>query len=173
MSSFISTYDTEITFIICAMFGGIMHYLKKYMKGETEAMIHEWYGKDNLAATVYTITVFFFAIIGAIAADVINEKTGFFAAMYSGFVTGFSIDAGFNGDARQMNRDLIDTKQNLTTFLGDGSKDSPSAPPTPSAPPPVDVSGAPVEGAPTPDVVTPAKPVVRPGARLVYRPKSK
>lgn len=117
ISQFISTYVTEVTFIACALLGGIMHYIKKYLNGETEAKIHEWYGRDNLAATVYTITVFFFAIIGAIAADVVNSETSFWAAMYSGFVTGFAIDAGFNGDARQMTKDLIDTKGDLNDLL--------------------------------------------------------
>ena len=111
-------YHIQIVFIITAMMGGVMHYLKKFLKGETTVKLYEWYGKANLPATIYTIVVFFFAIVGALAADVITSQTGFWAAMYSGFVTGFAIDSGFNSDA-DPSASLAHTKANLVELLGE------------------------------------------------------
>src|SRR5574343_317193 len=117
MYDFISHNKIQIVFIICALLGGVMHYLKKYLKGETDNKIYEWFGTSNITATIYTIIVFFFAIVGAIAANVVNEQTGFWAAMYSGFVTGFAIDAGFNGDQSNMAGDLARVKTDLKTIF--------------------------------------------------------
>ena len=111
--SFLTENQVQFVFIVCAMIGGVMHYLKKFLKGETEVKIYQWYGPSNLAATFYTIVVFIFAIVGAIAADVVNSQTGFWAAMYSGFVTGFAIDAGFNSD-QNMTRTLTSSKTDLS-----------------------------------------------------------
>jgi hypothetical protein len=58
-----------------------------------------------------------FAIIGAIAADVVNSQTGFWAAMYSGFVTGFAIDAGFNSDSKPSPIELTEVKTGLRDLL--------------------------------------------------------
>lgn len=98
MLTFISQNDTQIIFIISAFLGGITHYLKKYLKGETSTKIYQWFGKANLPATVYTFITFTFAVIGAITSGVIDPNTTFLSALYSGFVTGFAIDAGFNSD---------------------------------------------------------------------------
>ena len=118
MNSFFQANQIQIVFIIAATMGGLMHYLKKFLKGETDKKFYEWYGKSNLAATLYTIIVFFFAIVGAIAADVVNSQTGFWAALYSGFVTGFAIDAGFNSDENpNINRILIENKTDLNTLF--------------------------------------------------------
>lgn len=162
MLEFAQQNEIQIVFIVCALMGGVMHYLKKFLKGETETKIYEWYGKENIAATVYTVTVFFFAIIGAIAADVVNSQTGFWAAMYSGFVTGFAIDAGFNGDARNMSSDLANTKSDLNRLF--------TQPGVPGA-------KAPVSAEPQPTVTEDQKPVVTDTSsstgtkRPVYRPK--
>lgn len=83
MLELLQKYHIEIVFIVCAMLGGIMHWLKKSMNNETDAKLLEWYGRNNIAATIYTFTVFFFAIIGSLAADIINSQTGFWAAMYT------------------------------------------------------------------------------------------
>jgi hypothetical protein len=117
MKTFLAQNHIQIVFIITAILGGIMHYLKKYLKGETKTKIYEWYGKANLPATIYTITVFFFAIIGAIAADVVNSQTTFWAAMYSGFVTGFAIDAGFNSDKFKMSEELTEAKAGINDLM--------------------------------------------------------
>ena len=118
MTSFFQANQIQIVFIIAATMGGLMHYLKKFLKGETDKKFYEWYGKSNLAATLYTIIVFFFAIVGAIAADVVNSQTGFWAALYSGFVTGFAIDAGFNSaEDPNINRILIENKTDLNTLF--------------------------------------------------------
>lgn len=93
-------YLNQAAFIICALFGGFAHYLKKYLRKETDVGLFDWYGKANLAATLYTIIIFIFTMIGALAGDIVNEHTGFWACLYTGFVTGFAIDAGFNSDAK-------------------------------------------------------------------------
>lgn len=94
----LSLYLNEASFVVSAVLGGIAHYLKKVARKETAATMGGWFGKDNLAATIYTIIVFFAAIVGALAGDIINEQTGFWATLYTGFATGFAIDAGFNAD---------------------------------------------------------------------------
>ena len=62
-------YINQIAFIIAAGFGGFAHYLKKYLKKETMVPFYDWFGKSNLPATLYTMIVFTFAIIGAHAGD--------------------------------------------------------------------------------------------------------
>lgn len=123
MSEFLSTNQIQLVFIITAILGGVMHYLKKFLKGETETKIYEWWGAANIAATFYTVTVFLFAIIGAIAADVVNSQTGFWAAMYSGFVTGFAIDAGFNSDTSKLTTDLTKSKSELNDLFSKEEKE--------------------------------------------------
>lgn len=119
MIEFIKYNSIEITFIICGMLGGIMHYIKKFVKGETDAKLTEWFGSANIITTLYTVIVFFFAIVGAIAAGVINSETAFWAAMYSGFVTGFAVDSGFNSDASSLNKTLIEQKSDLNVLFGE------------------------------------------------------
>ena len=93
-------YLNQAAFIICAIFGGFAHYLKKFLRKETSVGLFDWYGKANLPATLYTIIVFLFTIVGALAGDIISVSTGFWACLYIGFVTGFAIDAGFNSDTK-------------------------------------------------------------------------
>lgn len=95
-----SAYVNQTAFIICGMLGGFAHYLKKYLKKETSVGLFDWYGKANLASTLYTVIIFLFTMIGALAGDIVNAHTGFWACLYTGFVTGFAIDAGFNSDSK-------------------------------------------------------------------------
>lgn len=90
----------EIVFILCGMLGGVAHYLKKYVRKETTVPISEWFGNANVAATIYTILVFIFAMIGSIASGVVNSSMSVWISMYVGFVTGFALDAGFNNDGK-------------------------------------------------------------------------
>jgi hypothetical protein len=96
----VAIYTNQIAFIICALFGGFAHYLKKYLRKETDVSLFDWYGSANLASTLYTVIIFVFTMIGALAGDIVNAQTGFWACLYTGFVTGFAIDAGFNSDAK-------------------------------------------------------------------------
>lgn len=93
-------YANHVAFIVCGMLGGFTHYLKKYLRKETDVGLFDWYGKANIAASLYTFLVFSFTMIGALAGDIVNSQTGFWACLYTGFVTGFAIDAGFNSDAK-------------------------------------------------------------------------
>lgn len=92
------SYWNELAFIICSLIGGMMHYTKKFLRKETDASMFQWFGKKNWVASVYTIVMFIFVTIGALAGGIINEKTDFWAILYTGFVTGFAVDAGFNSD---------------------------------------------------------------------------
>lgn len=92
------SYSHEISFILCSMIGGMMHYTKKFLRKETDVSMAQWFGKSNWIATVYTIIMFIFVSIGALAGGVINAQTDFWAVLYTGFVTGFAVDAGFNSD---------------------------------------------------------------------------
>lgn len=96
----ILSYTNQIAFIVCGALGGFAHYLKKYLRKETDVGLFDWYGKENLAASLYTMIVFVFAMIGALAGDIITASTGFWATLYIGFATGFAIDAGFNSDSK-------------------------------------------------------------------------
>jgi hypothetical protein len=113
----LSKYGIEITYILCAILGGIMHWIKKFLNKETDAQLLDWYGRNNVAASIYTFTVFFFAIVGSLAADIINSQTGFWAAMYTGFVTGFAIDSGFNRDMRDVHKDMIENKASMKDYF--------------------------------------------------------
>ena len=68
------------------------------LRGETAVAMHEWFGAANLPATIYTGIVFFFVIVGALAGGIVDANTSFWAALYTGFATGFAVDAGFNSD---------------------------------------------------------------------------
>ena len=118
MIKLITEHYIEIAYIACALLGGIMHWMKKSFNGETESKITEWFGSHNLPATIYTLIVFIFAIIGSLAGDIINSQTGFWAAMYTGFVTGFAIDSGFNRDMSSVNRDLIKSRGEIRELIG-------------------------------------------------------
>jgi hypothetical protein len=94
----INDFANEGAFIIAAFIGGLAHYLKKMLRGETAVAMHEWFGAANLPATIYTGIVFFFVIVGALAGGIVDANTSFWAALYTGFATGFAVDAGFNSD---------------------------------------------------------------------------
>jgi hypothetical protein len=40
---FFDQNQIQIVFIITAVLGGVMHYLKKYLKGETDTKLYEWF----------------------------------------------------------------------------------------------------------------------------------
>jgi hypothetical protein len=105
----VMSYSHEISFILCSLIGGMMHYTKKFLRKETDVSMAQWFGKSNWVATVYTIVMFIFITIGALAGGVINEKTDFWAVLYTGFVTGFAVDAGFNSD-KNITQSLTEVK---------------------------------------------------------------
>jgi len=118
----VDIFANQIAFIICACLGGIAHYLKKVAKGETTATFKEWFGSSNLSATIYTLIVFFFVIIGSLAGDIINSQTGFWAALYTGFATGFAIDAGFNSDSKSLTRGILEVKDETRDLFDDDGR---------------------------------------------------
>ena len=109
-------YINQVAFILCAGLGGLAHYFKKVARKETEATLTGWFGKDNLAATLYTLLVFLFVIIGALAGDIINSQTGFWACLYTGFATGFAVDSGFNSD-KSLTSQIQEVKNETGTLL--------------------------------------------------------
>jgi hypothetical protein len=102
-------YLNEASFVICSLIGGMMHYAKKYLKNETAVSMGQWFGKANWLASVYTLVMFIFVSIGALAGGIINESTSFIAVLYTGFVTGFAIDSGFNSD-KQIADEISDAR---------------------------------------------------------------
>lgn len=118
----------ELAFIVCSLIGGMMHYTKKFLRGETSVTMFQWWGKENWVATMYTVVMFVFVTIGALAGGIINEKTDFWAVLYTGFVTGFAVDAGFNSDkdiTQQLNEVKSDTRE-LFEKDEDGEKKEPT-----------------------------------------------
>lgn len=123
----LATYYNHIGFIICALLGGVAHYLKKVIRKETDVGIHEWFGTANLPASIYTLLVFIFVVIGALAGDIVNAQTGFWAALYTGFATGFAIDSGINADdSVPMSKQLLAIKQDTGALF--------TKPPEPTVP---------------------------------------
>lgn len=115
-------YPNEIAFIICSLLGGMMHYTKKFLRKETDVGMFQWFGKSNWVSTFYTVVMFIFVTIGALAGGIINSQTDFWAVLYTGFITGFAVDAGFNSD-KDITRQLIDTRNNSNELF---NKDSPA-----------------------------------------------
>lgn len=98
ITNFINTYGNEASFVVASFIGGLAHYLKKSLKGETTVELHEWFGSSNVQATLYTFIMFFFVIAGSLAGGIIDIHTPFWAALYTGFVTGYTVDSSFNSD---------------------------------------------------------------------------
>lgn len=118
----------EIAFIICALLGGMMHYTKKFLRKETEVSLWQWFGKANWVTTFYTVVMFIFVTIGALAGGIINEHTDFWAVLYTGFITGFAVDAGFNSD-KDITRQLIETRNDAhELFDKPDDEDMPAVP---------------------------------------------
>lgn len=108
----ITQYVNHIGFIISSFLGGVAHWLKKVAKKETDASFAQWLGKDNWAGSIYTLIVFAFTIIGALAGDLINQHTGFWAALFTGFMTGIAVDSSVNSNAQHSITDqLIEVKK--------------------------------------------------------------
>lgn len=118
MAQFFIEYHNHLAFIICGLLGGITHYLKKVATGQTDATFTEWFGRKNLAATLYTLIVFIFVIIGALAGGIINDKMDIWTVLYAGFFTGFAVDSGFNSD-KSITRQLIDIKSDTRSLFND------------------------------------------------------
>jgi hypothetical protein len=116
----INEFANEGAFIIAAFIGGLTHYLKKMLRGETTVAMHEWFGAANLPATIYTGIVFFFVIVGALAGGIVDANTSFWAALYTGFATGFAVDAGFNSDDSLTSQ--LNTVKTETGVLMSGSQ---------------------------------------------------
>lgn len=121
---FLSSNINQIIFIICGLIGGLAHYFKKYLKKETDVNLYEWFGPSNTIATVYTLIVFIFIMIGALASGMISIGMSIWAVMYTGFITGFAVDAGVNSDSKSITSDLTGVKSDTSTlFLKEDKKE--------------------------------------------------
>jgi hypothetical protein len=110
----------EIAFIICSLIGGMMHYTKKFLRNETDVSMFRWFGSANWVTTMYTLIMFVFVTIGALAGGIINSQTDFWAVLYTGFMTGFAVDAGFNTD-KGVTEQLIDIKAESKELFKDNA----------------------------------------------------
>lgn len=80
-------------FILAACVGAIAHWLKVYKYGQTTLHVWDWFGPQNWASTLYSFIAFIAALIGGVATGVVNEQMSIWAAIYSGFTTGFAVDS--------------------------------------------------------------------------------
>jgi hypothetical protein len=110
------SFTSDIAFITCAMLGGIMHYTKKFLRKETTVTMTQWFGKANAAASFYTLVMFMFVMVGALAGGIINESTDFWTVLYTGFITGFAVDSGFNSD-KDITQQLADVKSGTKAYF--------------------------------------------------------
>lgn len=122
---FLITNINYFAFILCAFMGGLAHYLKKFLKQETNVKIYEWFGTSNALASIYTGIVFFFILVGTLSSGIITQEMNFWAVMYTGFMTGFAIDSGVNSDARTITKDMItiNTDANDLRDIGKNQKE--------------------------------------------------
>lgn len=117
ISQFCAENASQVAFVICIILGIISHYIKKYLKGETTTKLYEWYGRENISATLYSV---FFALVvigGALVTGAVDSDTGFWTSMYAGFVTGFALDSGFNGDSQVILTELPPDPRPLTATI--------------------------------------------------------
>jgi len=127
MHNFLTHNVNEISFIICGLIGGIAHWLKKSLRGETQAKIWEWFGPANAELTIYTLIVFVFVMIGALGSGIINNSMTIWSVFYTGFITGFAVDSGVNANAMDLTTDISTVKGQTTDLF--------NVTPTPPAPP--------------------------------------
>lgn len=113
----LSTYVNEISFIICGFLGGMAHYMKKSMKGETQAKLWQWFGPANAQLTIYTLIVFTFVMIGALASGVINSCMTIWAILYTGFITGYAVDSSVNSNTMKMLSNISAAKSQTTDLF--------------------------------------------------------
>lgn len=83
-------------FVGSSVVGMVAHYAKKWAMDETTSKVHEWFGKDDLRATILTFGALGSAIIGALGSGLITPDMNIFAVVYAGLTTGFAVDSGFN-----------------------------------------------------------------------------
>jgi hypothetical protein len=97
----------EILFIVSAIIGMVVHYVKKYVKGETTVSMYEWFGKANLPATIAAIGTLFTAIVSALASGLILPDASIWAVLYTGITTGIAVDSAANsdGEAKKLDTD--------------------------------------------------------------------
>jgi len=112
----ILNYTNEASYIVAAFIGGLAHFLKKSLKGETTVEIHEWFGPANLQASLYTFIMFFFVVAGSLGGGFIDSNTSFWVALYTGFLTGYTIDSSFNSDGKikELGNSLTNVKDQAT-----------------------------------------------------------
>lgn len=117
MLHFLQTYHNDLAFILCGLVGGLTHYLKKSLKGETTAKLWQWFGPANAESTIYTLIVFTFVMIGALASGIITPGMTIWAVFYSGFITGYAVDSGVNSNPMQLTSDINQVKTDADNLL--------------------------------------------------------
>lgn len=104
----------EIIFAVATFVGALAHYLKKYTKGETTVPIHEWFGKKNIAGTLLSIITIVVTIIAALGFGLIVPGMNIYVIMYTGFLTGYSIDSSLNSDGISNINNVISSTKSKT-----------------------------------------------------------
>lgn len=90
---------SQVVFVGSSVVGMLAHYVKKWAFDETSSKVHEWFGKDNLRATIITFSALATAICGALGSGAVTPDMNLFGVIYAGLTTGFAVDSGFNKGA--------------------------------------------------------------------------
>lgn len=108
--SFITEHINDLSFIACGIIGGVAHWMKKNLRGETNIPIWQYFGPKNAELTIYTLIVFTFVMIGALASGIINNTMSIWEVFYTGFITGFAVDSSVNSNAMDLTNDISNVK---------------------------------------------------------------
>jgi len=87
----------DMIFAVSVVVGAFFHYLKKIAKKETKVSLREWFGSKNLPGTLMSFGGLGLAILAVLATNM-TDGLAFYALIYSGLTTGFTIDSGLNSD---------------------------------------------------------------------------
>lgn len=91
--------SADLVFVGSGLAGMVGHYVKKWAKSETDASLKEWFGKDNVNASMMAFGAFGTAVIAALGSGLITPDMNVFAVVYAGLTTGWAVDSGFNKDS--------------------------------------------------------------------------
>lgn len=88
----------EIYFVITTCLGMVGHYLKKYLKGETEVSMRQWFGSAGIKSSILSIGAAIMVAITALSNNIITPEMTFWGVVYIGLTTGIAVDSSTNSD---------------------------------------------------------------------------
>lgn len=97
----------DALFAISVVLGASFHFLKKVARNETTASFTEWFGHGHWASSLNSLCTIFLAIFAALATN-LTVGMGFYALVYAGFTTGFTIDSSLNSDGSRKATNILE-----------------------------------------------------------------